>query len=239
MPLYRRMQWGALATFHVLDTRQYRSDQIAPVHPAQREPVSGYCPGALLDTRGILGAAQREWLFEGLAAPGKAWNVIANQVGFAPLDRNALPDRRVYSLDNWDGYVADRQRVLDFLAANDLAQHRRDHGRRARELGPQRAAGLPQPRRHAGRDGVHGHVDLLRGIRPAAAQTAVRRRSEQPAPAARRLPPRLCRGDARPEDVWSGEFRVVEDVRTAGQVATPLATYVVHNGAPGGVRDGV
>ena len=28
MNLYRRAHWGALATFHVLDTRQYRDDQM-------------------------------------------------------------------------------------------------------------------------------------------------------------------------------------------------------------------
>jgi alkaline phosphatase D len=27
MQLYRRVHWGALATFHMLDTRQYRTDQ--------------------------------------------------------------------------------------------------------------------------------------------------------------------------------------------------------------------
>ena len=27
MQLYRRVRWGGLATFHMLDTRQYRDDQ--------------------------------------------------------------------------------------------------------------------------------------------------------------------------------------------------------------------
>ena len=27
MQLYRRVHWGGLATFHMLDTRQYRDDQ--------------------------------------------------------------------------------------------------------------------------------------------------------------------------------------------------------------------
>ena len=27
MQLYRRVHWGGLATFHMLDTRQYRTDQ--------------------------------------------------------------------------------------------------------------------------------------------------------------------------------------------------------------------
>jgi len=67
MNLYRRASWGSLVTFHVLDTRQHRSDQITQCAAAQRDPVSGYCPAALEDSRGILGAEQRGWLFEGLA----------------------------------------------------------------------------------------------------------------------------------------------------------------------------
>ena len=35
MNLYRRAHWGDLATIHVLDTRQYRDDQIRPVHPGR------------------------------------------------------------------------------------------------------------------------------------------------------------------------------------------------------------
>ena len=83
--------------------------------------MSSYCPGVLDASRGILGTAQRDWLFEGLAAPGTAWNVIANQVAFAPLDRDSMLNSKQFSLDTWDGYVADRQLVLDFLAQRGLA----------------------------------------------------------------------------------------------------------------------
>ena len=122
MNLYRRAHWGDLATIHVLDTRQYRDDQIAQCTQAQRDPASGfgYCPEALNPTRTILGAEQRDWLFEGLAAaPASGWNVLANQVGFAAQDDNSRADRRLFFRDSWDGYVADRQLVLDFLKELD------------------------------------------------------------------------------------------------------------------------
>jgi alkaline phosphatase D len=121
MNLYRRAHWGDLATFHVLDTRQYRDEQIDQCTQAQRDP-SGYCPDALLPARTILGAGQRDWLFEGLAtAPASGWNVLANQVGFAPQDDlPGLDARRRFFRDSWDGYVADRQRVLDFLKERGL-----------------------------------------------------------------------------------------------------------------------
>jgi alkaline phosphatase D len=117
MNLYRRAHWGDLATFHVLDTRQHRSDQmLRQCAEAERDPVSGYCPTQLDPARTILGSQQRDWLFEGLAAtPASGWNVLANQVGFAPQDDAPRLDRRRFFVDPWDGYVADRQRGLDCL----------------------------------------------------------------------------------------------------------------------------
>jgi alkaline phosphatase D len=124
MNLYRRAQWGDVATFHVLDTRQHRSDQMAAqCTRVDRHPETGYyCPTQLDESRTILGAEQRDWLFEGLAgAPAGGWNVLANQVGFAAQDLNNDAILRRYSPDSWDGYVADRQRVLDFLAEKSLS----------------------------------------------------------------------------------------------------------------------
>jgi alkaline phosphatase D len=118
--LFRRLSWGDLATFHVLDTRQYRDDQVDCTQ-SQRDPLSGYCPGQLDPARTILGAEQRAWLLDGLAgAPANGWNVLANQVGFAPQDLTA-GERRRFLPDGWDGYVADRQAVLDFVRERGLS----------------------------------------------------------------------------------------------------------------------
>ena len=59
MPMYRRASWSDLVLFHVLDTRQHRSDQVS-CPPAQRLP-NGYCPAALDPARAILGEEQRTW----------------------------------------------------------------------------------------------------------------------------------------------------------------------------------
>jgi alkaline phosphatase D len=113
MPMFRRSAWGDLVLFHVLDTRQHRSDQIGTCPGPQRQ--FGYCPPALDPERGILGAEQRAWLLEGLDSSTARWNVLANQVRFAPLDQNTNSTIKGFGQDNWDGYVADRQRVLDFM----------------------------------------------------------------------------------------------------------------------------
>ena len=43
MPIFRRAHWGALATFHVIDTRQYRADQLRRRAAPPAGTPSGYC----------------------------------------------------------------------------------------------------------------------------------------------------------------------------------------------------
>jgi alkaline phosphatase D len=101
--LFRRVEWGRLASLHVLDTRQYRSDQVTTVEAA-RDP-----------SRSILGDQQERWLLHGLDRSRAQWNVIANQVFMAENDRTVGPAKS-YDFDNWDGYQASRRRFTDFLA---------------------------------------------------------------------------------------------------------------------------
>ena len=61
----------------------------------------------------IEGVAQQTWLLEGLGASAAFWNVLANQVPFAPNDTNADPAIRTFGGEKWDGYPVDRQKVLD------------------------------------------------------------------------------------------------------------------------------
>src|SRR5207237_3879505 len=82
LKLYRTLSYGDLATFYVLDTRQYRSPEVA-LCAEQDETPSGYCPASLDPKRTMLGAEQRVWLLTGLAESNAAWNFIAQSVRFA------------------------------------------------------------------------------------------------------------------------------------------------------------
>jgi len=112
--LYRRLEFGRLTTFHVLDTRQYRTDQpqgdgIKPIH------------AVLLDPQGtILGERQRTWLFDGLAQSSAAWNALAQQVMVARVDRTPGPVVGV-SMDKWSGYEFERRRLLSHLRDRRVA----------------------------------------------------------------------------------------------------------------------
>ncbi|MGH3359198.1 MAG: alkaline phosphatase D family protein, partial [Nocardioidaceae bacterium] len=104
MQLYRRIGWGDLATFHMLDTRQYRDDQGCG---------DGYdtdCPAAVDPSRSITGAAQEAWLLDGFRRSQARWDVLGQQVFFAQRDSDAGPLKTV-SMDAWDGYAASRDRI--------------------------------------------------------------------------------------------------------------------------------
>jgi alkaline phosphatase D len=103
MRIYRRLRWGRLATFHLLDTRQYRDDQACG---------DGYkdCPAAMDPHRSIMGAEQERWLIEGFRGSDARWDVLGQQVFFAQRDNDAGP-ARVTSQDAWDGYAASRRRI--------------------------------------------------------------------------------------------------------------------------------
>jgi len=114
MQMYRRLAWGDLATFHVLDDRQYRSDQACPI-PGQLggRRVTG-CPEMDAEDRTLLGAIQERWLDEGLAADKARWTVLAQQTGFSRLDLQPGPGEMI-STEGWDGYGAARRRLTASL----------------------------------------------------------------------------------------------------------------------------
>jgi alkaline phosphatase D len=109
MQLYRRFSFGNLATFNILDTRQYRSDQPCGDGTKPR------CEGALDEAQTMMGAQQEQWLQQGLTESAALWNVIAQQVMLAQYNISPRPEVGVFNLDQWDGYVAARRRLLAFL----------------------------------------------------------------------------------------------------------------------------
>jgi alkaline phosphatase D len=107
--LYRRFTFGDLARFNVLDTRQYRTDQ-----PCD-DGIKPQCEAAFDPNATLTGHAQERWLFQGLQRSPARWNVMAQQVMFSQFDFDARPDFQAFNLDQWDGYVAARNRLLEFL----------------------------------------------------------------------------------------------------------------------------
>ncbi len=104
MQLYRRVHWGTLATFHMLDTRQYRDDQLCG------DQVSA-CPGRTDPARSLTGDEQERWLVDGFQHSRAQWDLVGQQAFFSQLDLAPGPDR-AFNQDAWDGYAANRDRII-------------------------------------------------------------------------------------------------------------------------------
>lgn len=118
---YRRVRWGALAEFFLLDGRQYREVSAEAECGGNPDP-DGFalglltrdaeCRDVLRGPRTMLGEAQWAWLLDGLAGSTACYKFIVNSVpmsyvGVAPYDR-------------WDGYDAERKGLLEFIDRNRI-----------------------------------------------------------------------------------------------------------------------
>jgi alkaline phosphatase D len=111
--LYRRLAYGDLAQFDLLDARQYRSPELTPAtipdSPARRDPA-----------RSILGAEQEQWFGDGLRNSRARWNIVPQGVLMAMVNTRGSADPALpptYSAGNWDGYQASQKRVFGAVAA--------------------------------------------------------------------------------------------------------------------------
>lgn len=114
--LYRTLRFGSLVEINMLDLRTYRRG------PGQLIPGR---PGST-----VVGSEQFEWLAGRLATSDTRWTLVGNSVMICPVSILGLgaaikpivqsmlgTDRSgevspVMNLDQWDGYVADRYRLL-------------------------------------------------------------------------------------------------------------------------------
>ncbi|MEU1980804.1 alkaline phosphatase D family protein [Nocardia sp. NPDC019395] len=123
--IYRRLRFGTLAELSMLDLRSYRDAQPGPVSRGADDPG-----------RTITGAPQMEWLTAGLVSGSARWQLVGNSVMISPLafpplnpattaavtEVLGIPREGVSpNVDQWDGYTADRHRLLTTLAGRNLA----------------------------------------------------------------------------------------------------------------------
>lgn len=116
--LYRRVDVAGLATFLVLDDRQYRDRQACQRSGrGGSSTIDATCEALHDPKRTLLGAEQVRWLAGEFARGGRddasRWHFIAQQTLFSELRRDARPQR--WWSDGWDGYPAERERVLAAL----------------------------------------------------------------------------------------------------------------------------
>jgi alkaline phosphatase D len=98
----------------MIDTRIEGRDQEVPTSdPAIDDP-----------NRTILGDVQMQWLKDQLGNSTAQWKIIGNQVMFAPLELPAIPiifpQGGIINADQWDGYRADREELVEYIHDNDI-----------------------------------------------------------------------------------------------------------------------
>jgi len=107
--IYRRFDFGQLATLWMLDGRQYRDKQ----------PALGDSTVRFEHSRTLLGTRQFDWLVQGLRNSNAAWNILGNDVMMSSVDYGKLlPEGTDFFLDMWDGYPAERNRLMEAMKSS-------------------------------------------------------------------------------------------------------------------------
>ncbi len=123
MRIYGQVRLGRLATLSLLDARQYRSGQACTkggkFGSSNVDPAA--CPAWMDPARTMLGNEQERWLTEALGRSSEAaWTLIGQSTLFGPRDFKPGPGRSFWN-DGWDGYAPARQRLVDSLRSQRVA----------------------------------------------------------------------------------------------------------------------
>ena len=117
--IYRRLAYGRLLELSMLDLRTYRD-----------ESADRFSNEVDRADRTMTGRRQMEWVTGGIASSTATWQIIGNSVMISPLLLPPLDPARTKAItdlvgvgengvpfngDQWDGYVADRKRLLDAI----------------------------------------------------------------------------------------------------------------------------
>ena len=121
--LYRTISYGNLMDLILLDTRLEGRDITDGAANDTIVDVSN--AGLYDDARQILGEEQEDWFFDQLKKSTAKWKVIGNQIIFADFNTwwsnptNPVAGQDLF-LDFWDGYPKAKERVINFIANNQI-----------------------------------------------------------------------------------------------------------------------
>jgi len=225
LQLYRRATYGNLLDVHLLDTRQFRTNQ-----PCDDQFNAG-CDGINDRNAQVLGEAQQTWLFDGLNRSQATWKTLAQQIMVMDLDRNPGDDYGV-NPDSWAGYRVPRARLLQHIRDrridNVVVLTGDEHQNYAGELhidgrnpeGAPIATEFVTTSISSGGDGIDQRPDMARiqAVNPQLKFNNAQRGYV------------LC--DVTPER-WQTEFKVLDQIHDRNGVLTTRAKFAVEAGKAG------
>ena len=232
MRIYTRLVYGNLATFYVVDNRQFRAPQSCP-RPGQgggNTVDAAECAELADPQRSLLGATQEQWLEAGLGASRSLWNVLGQQTLMAQLNRSDAGGKSVWT-DGWDGYPAARRRLLEQMAkvsnpvvvggdvhAFYVSQLKSDFDDPASPVVASEFVGTSISSQHGAQD----WLDKRRPANPHVLLADGRYRG-------------YVRAEVTPKRMQV-DLRAMESVQTRDAGCNTLASFVVEDGRPGPVK---
>ena len=205
--IYRGVEYGSLARISVLDGRQFRSDQACGNPVLSTEPP---CDETFEPDRTMLGADQEAWLLDRFATSAATWNVVGQQT----VMTDVTLDGAVLNFDQWDGYPAARDRVLDAAPGNLVVVTGDIHLAGVGTLGGK------------GAEFVTTAISSTANVDPALEDLV---RSLPNIVDAELVHRGYTRHTVTPER-WTAEYRIVDDIASADSPVSTWRTFIVDHG---------
>ncbi|KAJ0361974.1 hypothetical protein COL154_006485 [Colletotrichum chrysophilum] len=114
--IWRNFQFGDLFNLIMLDTRNY-DRSITDLYWN-----TGYIHEISDDTsRSLMGSRQENWFYRQLKDTPALWRIVGNQIVFSRMNQSlSNGPKNPFNYDQWDGYVANRNRTLKTLYDNKI-----------------------------------------------------------------------------------------------------------------------
>ncbi|WP_167540128.1 alkaline phosphatase D family protein [Corynebacterium ciconiae] len=129
--IYRSFSYGGLFDLIVPDLRTFRDAALVHFGDNKRDSDPLFWVHANDEERTMLGREQFEWFTDRLANSTARWQVVGNEVMIAPMTLPAAIDPQLRTFlqqqvglpedgvalntDQWDGFMAERQRIVDTI----------------------------------------------------------------------------------------------------------------------------
>ncbi|MFT3857539.1 MAG: alkaline phosphatase D family protein [Aquabacterium sp.] len=116
LKVYRQFRFGSFLDLFMIENRSYRSPHPCGEGDVLQRYVPVGCTKYNAPEQTLLGAAQRNWLIEGLTHSTATWKLMGNQTFFGRLALSFLGVPLVpFNVDAWDGFTAERRLLTGAL----------------------------------------------------------------------------------------------------------------------------
>ncbi|WP_345987478.1 alkaline phosphatase D family protein [Sulfurimonas sp. HSL1-2] len=116
--IYRTFRFGELMELVLTDQRLYRSAHPCGEGEYGERYVTPGCDGITDPGRTMLGSEQKRWFLDTVRRSGRRWVFWGNEVTLMQMKLTGIAGllESYFNLDQWDGFQAERQEIIDAVA---------------------------------------------------------------------------------------------------------------------------